>query len=605
MRRGARSVIMQILPSRNSSPLGDELLAKAGLESSVGEAFSEYLQSYFQALGDVDAGKESSVQNALDINEPLAEAPYSKHTTDGITYTLDEVCFTKQELGELRQELVKAGASEASLKDFDTLAEQPDGATLAQVVTSLEGNSRPPTLSEEERTAVAALTERIDPSGSLTETVMGHIEKGQGLEAWTAISRALNGVDGLSVHKDEIAALGKALGISEAGIQKALSLFGARTDLQLSGNDFRRLMAPVQEELLSRKSGQEKLDAALDKTLRPILQKAKDRMEAERKASTHSDRSAEHSKVMIDRTVKTQANQTIEGAATGELRDMTGKDEASGKNDVADQLRDMLKADRTQAKAANVDQQTQNADRQAQNQADARQQHSGPQDQQFGWMNARDGKSRDGDLRQSKSKADPLLSKIDVRPSAVAAATFGFSPHTAQQSNAGAADPASRQMARQAASQVEQALLTSLRDGSKRLELQLDPSDLGNVTVVLTARNGEVNASIRSDRTETAEMMQRQLDMIRTNLEQQGVKVGKLEVQTHLADNNQQQQWDGLNQHNAQQEEHARREQMERLRTLRNIRNSSDISTAALLEQGMQLSMQSAGNAAQRLHIIA
>ena len=78
----------------------------------------------------------------------------------------------------------------------------------------------------------------------------------------------------------------------------------------------------------------------------------------------------------------------------------------------------------------------------------------------------------------------------------------------------------------------------------------------------------------------------------------------KLEVQTQLADNNQQ-QWQGLNQHNAQQEEHARREQMERLRILRTLRNSSDISGKTLLEQGVQLSMQSAGNAAQSLHIIA
>ncbi len=590
---------MQIIPSKNSSPLGDELLSQAGLETSVGEAFAEYLQSYFEALGDVAAGKESSVQNALDTNAPLAEAPYSKNTLNGVTYTMDEVCFTKQELGELRQNLINAGAPEESLSEFDKLAQQPDGATLAQVVSSLHGNTQAPALSEEDHDAIKGLTDRIDPTGALGETVMGHLEKGETLEAWNALSRALNQLGPnatVSLHKDEVAALSRALGISDGVMQKTLSAFGPYGALELTGADALRLMNPVQHELMSRKGGQEKLDAALDKTLKPILQKAKDRMESERKATAHSDRGAEQSKVMIERTVKTQANQTIEGTAVGE-----GKDVLPKNDELADQLQNMIK-DQAQNKPHVQDGAQQNHAQQGvdqQNQQGAAQQH------QHGGLGARDGKSHDG-MPQfgSKSKSDPLLGKIDVRPSAVAATAFANPLQTAaQQMNAGkTAD--TRQISRQAASQVEQAMLSAMRDGTKRLELQLDPSDLGQLTLILTARNGEVSATIRPERTETAEMMQRQLDVIRTNLEQQGIKVDKLEVQTQLADNNQQ-QWQGLNQHNAQQEEHARREQMERLRMLRTLRNSNDSSETALLEQGVQLSMQSAGNAAQSLHIIA
>lgn len=580
---------MQIIPSKNSSsPLGDELFSQAGLETSVGEAFAEYLQSYFEALGDVAAGKESSVQNALDTNAPLAEAPYSRNTLNGVTYTMDEVCFTKQELGELRQNLVNAGAPEESLSEFDKLAQQPDGATLGQVVSSLQGNTQAPALSEEERDAIKGLTDRIDPTGALGETVMGHLEKGESLEAWNAISRALHQLGPnttVSLHKDEIATLSKALGISDAAMRKTLSAFGPYGALELTGADAQRLMNPIQHDLMSRKGGQEKLEAALDKTLRPILQKAKDRMESERKATAHSDRSAEQSKVMIERTVKTQANQTIEGAAVGDARDALLK---SG--DLADQLQNMLK-DQAQNKAHPQDAAQQGVDQQLQ-------QH------RQGGMGMRDGKSHDGMPQSGKSKSDPLLGKIDVRPSAVTATTFANPLQAATQQMHAGKTADTQQISRQAASQVEQAMLSALRDGTKRLELQLDPSDLGQLSLILTARNGEISATIRTERTETAEMMHRQLDIIRANLEQQGIKVDKLEVQTQLADNNQQ-QWQGLNQHNAQQEEHARREQMERLRILRTLRNSSDISGKALLEQGVQLSMQSAGNAAQSLHIIA
>lgn len=79
--------------------------------------------------------------------------------------------------------------------------------------------------------------------------------------------------------------------------------------------------------------------------------------------------------------------------------------------------------------------------------------------------------------------------------------------------------------------QVERGLLSALKDGGTRLDLQLHPQELGAITLTLTARNGEVSARIRSEKSETAEMVTRQLDTIRANLEQQGIKVDKIEVQ--------------------------------------------------------------------------
>lgn len=132
----------------------------------------------------------------------------------------------------------------------------------------------------------------------------------------------------------------------------------------------------------------------------------------------------------------------------------------------------------------------------------------------------------------------------------------------------------------------------------------MSPPDLGNITLTLSTRNGEVSAIIRSERTETADAMVRQLDVLRTNLEQQGIKVDKLEVQTQ-AQNQQNDSWQNLQQHNNQQEEHARREQLDRLRNLGKVRNSSTSANDTSLEQGLQLTSRTAENAAQSLHIVA
>ncbi|MDE5879817.1 MAG: flagellar hook-length control protein FliK, partial [Desulfovibrio sp.] len=122
----------------------------------------------------------------------------------------------------------------------------------------------------------------------------------------------------------------------------------------------------------------------------------------------------------------------------------------------------------------------------------------------------------------------------------------------------------------------------------------------------LVARNGEVSAQIRSEKSETAEMVTRQLDTIRVNLEQQGIKVDKIEVQMeNSADQNPSTAWQDLGQHNARQEEDARREELARLRNLATVRNNTRNSEPTVLEQPVHISGQTARYAGQAMHLVA
>ncbi|WP_302148862.1 flagellar hook-length control protein FliK, partial [uncultured Desulfovibrio sp.] len=167
--------------------------------------------------------------------------------------------------------------------------------------------------------------------------------------------------------------------------------------------------------------------------------------------------------------------------------------------------------------------------------------------------------------------------------------------------NAAATPP---QLARQVAGQVESGLLASMQNGGTRLDLQLHPQELGAITLSLTVRNGEVTALIRPEKSETADMVNRQMEHIRLNLEQQGLKVDKVEVRL---DSNQQDAsaWQDLQQHNSWQEEDARREELARLKNLATFRNNNKNDTSATLEQPVHSLGGAAGYAAGTLNVVA
>lgn len=119
--------------------------------------------------------------------------------------------------------------------------------------------------------------------------------------------------------------------------------------------------------------------------------------------------------------------------------------------------------------------------------------------------------------------------------------------------------------------QVENGAFRNLGQGVKQLVIRLDPADLGQVSVILQVRGKEVQAVLRSSNQETSVALNEQLGQLRTQLEAQGLKVGKLEVQTQLADSQSQSQWQGTENHNRYQENQELAMSAKRWRTLERV----------------------------------
>lgn len=328
-------------------------------------------------------------------------------------------------------------------------------------------------------------------------------------------------------------------------------------------------------------------------------------MEKEKEAAALESRRVQQSRILIDRTVQQDSQANLEKALAGQANGEAGK--ASGMVGHAGTEREEAAQLSTAKAAKNKATLTGEAAENAQFAANT---HT-----DLDVAAAKLARDFDGQQQQGKNPKDAwseLLGKIDVKPAAPAtnqvnSNSFVYSMLQGNLENqimdmeAQLDARMSQQLNRQLAAQVEQGTLSAMRNGATRLDLQLHPQELGALTITLVARNGEVTAKLRSEKAETAEMLERQADVIRVNLEQQGVKVDKIEVQLEDKQIQDQNAFADLGNHNARQEENTRRQELQRMRNLASIRNDANSDMA----QGLHNIGQSARYAGNALHVVA
>lgn len=167
--------------------------------------------------------------------------------------------------------------------------------------------------------------------------------------------------------------------------------------------------------------------------------------------------------------------------------------------------------------------------------------------------------------KAASSKAAVSTSGKSIIEAELSALQPGQSAGTAGQK---AAETAQRARGAEVMRQVENGAFKNLSQGGKQLVIRLDPPDLGQVSVILQVRGKEVQAVLRTSNQEASQALNEQLAQLRTQLEGQGLKVTKLEVQTQLADSQSDTGWSGAEQHNRFQEHREMSLVSQRMRTL-------------------------------------
>ena len=113
-------------------------------------------------------------------------------------------------------------------------------------------------------------------------------------------------------------------------------------------------------------------------------------------------------------------------------------------------------------------------------------------------------------------------------------------------------EPQAVQIVRQVIEQIQ----LNAREGMTSMEIQLTPENLGRVNLQVTAKDGAVTAQITTDTLAAKEAIEAQINVLRENLNEQGLKVEAVEVtvESHKFESNSEQ-----NREPQQEESGARR----------------------------------------------
>ena len=104
--------------------------------------------------------------------------------------------------------------------------------------------------------------------------------------------------------------------------------------------------------------------------------------------------------------------------------------------------------------------------------------------------------------------------------------------------------------------QIQQGIFKNLGQGRSQMTLQLNPPQLGSISLMLHVQNNEVHATIKTMSSDVTHAVQENMSQLKSSLEQQGLKVSRMDVQTQLRDDSHLQDgnWQGAEQHNEARE---------------------------------------------------
>lgn len=614
---------MQILPSQNATRAKAGLESLGGLDPQAYRKQAKAFSSYFDAC--MRQSTDSSGQNNLTTTgrtskssadaankATLATAGLLSAGTGNVVSDPNNVRMTKEDFAQLKASLSKSGISDKDIEELETKIGSSQGLTWGAFMTFLQdkiaGNQPLGGLGTEGKRELQSFLGKLGFTPGETSQVLTELEQGQAAKAWSSISSKISSLSAeatLTVTTSEAQALAKALGLSATAQNRLSELFSSLEERELGGRDIRAALLAVAAEVTNQ-------DAAEGKALTQVKELASQVFVAAQKrefGQTLSDSREDH--------VARKAMLAREMASRG--ADEDGGNTSSGTKSVADvdfaftqESQAQGKAGKGQVQAATGEQELghKRVTLAETGQGNDLQSRSGTSDGRKDFFgNGSSGGQRDGSMddRSAKEHAASnreqtglgesagrksggssttdadwagFWSKIGLDARAAkstgteavlkeALAGVSVSQVSAQASSQRLAQAENSQGMNSSLSsdvlrQVESGMLRNLGQGANRLTLNLTPDELGSVTVMLTVKDKDVQAVIRAETPEAAKILSENMVRVRESLEQQGLKVSKLDVQTSLAQQQDQPAWQGASQHN---EARRQQEELDRRRT--------------------------------------
>ncbi len=496
-----------------------------------------------------------------------------------------QIKITAQDFAAMRQGLLDNGLSASSVKDLEDKALSHTGLTWGEFVHALSARNglteKAPEFSGVDRQNLSGLFSKLGFNPQETDSLIKDLKEKRFTGVMTQVSAKISGKTPdtyLSITPQELTTLASALNLSKDGTAKlapltsrkeALSLDEAKNALTVTGQS---LIA----DATTRKASDQHLVDLVGQTLKGAVQAEMDRRKSERLGGDPQESRMRDSKG-IGREIR-KAFQHGDKDASQVAKDSPAIGKPGDK--VADGKGLLSQAGTPNTSTQAKDGKGQGSSDLGQDPRDRSRKTQGS-DEDKAWKEFLSRLRLDESTPGTKNAADPLSGLLQTRDTQAT---------TVANQTANVSTPSYMR-------QIQDAAFKDLGQGTKQLTLQLQPEDMGTVNVVLQVKGKEVQAVISSENKDTVAVIHERLDSIRQALEDQGLKVDRLEVRSSLPDSQSFTQWSGAESHNRDQQAEAMSQWMGRLRSMR--------SGEDFLAQDMQPPTAGANLAQSGLHIIA
>lgn len=639
---------MQFVPTTFDTVNNDAMFADYVPQDSSMFNFSNELDTAMaEAQYENNMPMDSESEDKVFEKEAEKNSPYTERAEIYSFFAPQEPRFNQEELAKLAAVFQNDNISIEAQNALASLMDMPAGPTLRELLSALVSsiNGGNTALDTNEIAHLQNLAGRALPSQPTA--LYDNLRYKDALSGMNVLVSAMK-QNPTTLSSEELSALCKSFNLSEdmeKGMQKTLAMFDK--DTPLSSKQVDAVFDEAKTFLASKNDEVAKLKKSLEQNLKPLYESAQKREEADRRALMQQNKDVFYSRTVIEDTVITKAvgedlnRNTVNGKKLdekdGQNKSAKAQASANEKNSYHNTIQDSETEQNSTVKQANtlsnddvlaerkqeetliankvLDERTAEtkiAEERAENKFFAAKEEESTQAKEqmerFGLDRQNTAGDRRDDFSRGDSHSETRQEDRSSESSASLAGAFGVQANASFE--AGQANFA--ETVDNIRSQVQDTVLTMMKNGAKRLEVSLNPLELGQMAVVLTMKNGEVNAVIQADKAESASLINQQIDAIRAELEHQGFKVENIEVEVGLSDyseNQAEQNWQSMQQHNDEQTFRENLQNLNYLRALARKGSSSGMDEDNSLAHNMHnLGSIVAGkenSSLQGLHIIA
>ncbi|WP_432737846.1 flagellar hook-length control protein FliK [Maridesulfovibrio sp. FT414] len=539
---------------------------------SEAESFYQPLQDTANSLQSVNEQRESSRSEAQKASDYIDEAARNV-AMQSVEQKPQDMQVSREDWKDIRKELEEYGMDSKDINDLEQKVMSENGLTYGQLVNQisammkgLKGIELTPVQEQNLNSIFAKLGFTPDESNSMLASIRkGNL--GDVVEKMQAKLAAMSDSKQVQFSEEETKTLSGLFKLSGEDGRKIAQLFTAEG---ATAADLKKGFAVLKDALVKQQNEQDAKDLKLVKTvaksLNNTMEKASDQSpSAFRMASADVISDSMGAAKEVGESVK----QDVRNAADNSAQNGQHQKDHKGNGSEGNTGNGMTDSDSKTGQKHWLEQML----------SDSKQVDS--------WSNFF-GKLSD----ESASGLDGKLNG-NIFGNAV-----GTLQNAAKSAQAGKASSMWENTARSnILEQVQQGAFKNMGQGRSQLTLQLNPHDLGTVNVLLQVKNKDVQAVIKAENPETAKVIAEQLEVVKQALEEQGLKVEKLEVQTGIADQGTQNSWQNAQDHNSAQYKEMMSEMRRRWQMMRHEGTS--------LAQEMQTVDRTAAISGNGLYIVA